>query len=1556
MVGLRPLFGTRASVENVHDSFGKTVELVKSSESDRAPPPQDNQKQSSATPPSFETPIPHNNANKAQIDQHQKEQAEQHHGGNSLAGLLNGAALMSPQDDHSQPEDHRYDHSVDSQAAAPAATSTTDSQHARKSSQDSPGWKQSAKEAESSDQHESQRASSRFGQTLKKLDAKIRTTLGVNPPPTAQEIRSPYSIGTDDHFASRTSLGAVEFLKDASIETMQHLTDDEDDDDEDDDDDLDAADSDHEHEHDDDDDKTVADHGAHDRSKPDVVRIQKDVEELNRVKSDAEKRRSDSLDQTRPGDSVRTKAPVQVSLEEKMKAIIDEFGECPSLSRPNEPEKLLVDLTAVLVKTVLIKGNLFLTNRRICFLAYIPNDQTDAEQSDSSKVEGHGDTHSSDVRAPLDPNVQNPILKSGPAIIHRPGKMRPKRRVWIELRKHSFNAYSASNKLYKPLMSARLNNLYAVLPTDWSQPHIIRFVEGVQYSSIEFKTQEAALDWRKELEAAAFHARNTAEKVRISIPLERVVGMDATPFLQVAKVVHLDVLVGSVNEEEFAVAEKERKEREQRHQLVEHSWSYNNFFVNCPKNPNFKCHITQLAFGVTHNRAAFIDLLREALKSPRATHDPLGFEELLSAVPAPLLDLEGGPDVEDPPSGGNDSSDDQHKRTLAEKFCHAFGLPSLPEELQLVKCELVRTLHTHGTMAIGLQYLLFWRRAVGRGLKIKVPLNDIQGVDTYRSMLWHHHGLVVHIRAHSDMFFDFVSKGNRDMVLSTLKRVVQAKDDNKKEADGASFVTTTTTHDGSQDSHTTKIDGDSSTDSQQASKESATEALLRNAEGEVPLFEPDMLAYLPKVVNLDRNSQRDALRILPMRIYCLTIGSRGDVQPYIALCKALKEHGHTPVIVSHPEYRGWVEGHGIEYRGVGGDPAALMKLSVEHRIFSPAFFRESIGKFRVWLDELLRECWEECQGADLLIESPSTMAGIHVAEGLGIPYFRAFTMPWTKTSAYPQAFSVPSIEMGPSYNSSSYVLFDQIMWVATSGQINRWRKHMVGIGPTDWSKLDADSVPFIYNFSPAVVPMPNDWGDRVKISGYWFLDNPESNWSPPKEMAVFLKRAKKDGKKIAYIGFGSITIENAEEVSANIMRAVHQADVRAIVAKGWSGRGGSKPKKKKKQPHPQQQKPQQQHSTSQNDSEDTATEEEHDSEIELPDDVFVVDSVPHDWLFPQIDIAMHHGGAGTTGASLRAGLVTLIKPFFGDQFFWANRVQKLGAGARVNSLGVSDLADALKSAASDRVMVEKAQGVGELIRSEDGVATAIEFLYKNIPLAKRRTQRKIDREASQNSPAGTPSGSVFSNPLSRFSSHGRQPSGSSKADLTSTTLGGTTGNGGKERKDQHRSATLPAKAPSSTLSPAGEEHTIHRSASTIVESPESENPASPSTTSASSLFSSSLLPSLSSLNSLPSSMASTLKEMVTLQSNTTDTTADGEEAAHHTLGERSATTPAGATEMGEETEEQKMARLKGYKNAKAEDIRRRKLLQERLAREKLEKEEKSKLSEVRESEEQSQTT
>lgn len=145
------------------------------------------------------------------------------------------------------------------------------------------------------------------------------------------------------------------------------------------------------------------------------------------------------------------------------------------------------------------------------------------------------------------------------------------------------------------------------------------------------------------------------------------------------------------------------------------------------------------------------------------------------------------------------------------------------------------------------------------------------------------------------------------------------------------------------------------------------------------------------------------------------------------------------------------------------------------------------------------------------------MAGIHIAEALKIPYFRAFTMPWTRTSAYPQAFLVPTFEMGPSFNYATYVLFDNIMWKATAPQINRWRKKHLNLKPTDLSTLSITKVPFLYNFSPSVVPKPLDWHDDVIVTGYWNLEDSDRDWVPPAALEEFIVKANEKGRPIVYI-------------------------------------------------------------------------------------------------------------------------------------------------------------------------------------------------------------------------------------------------------------------------------------------------------------------------------------------------------------------------------------------------------------------------------------------------------
>ena len=318
------------------------------------------------------------------------------------------------------------------------------------------------------------------------------------------------------------------------------------------------------------------------------------------------------------------------------------------------------------------------------------------------------------------------------------------------------------------------------------------------------------------------------------------------------------------------------------------------------------------------------------------------------------------------------------------------------------------------------------------------------------------------------------------------------------------------------------------------------------------------------------------------------------------------------------------------------------------------------------MDQLLESSWKACQGTDILIESPSAMSGIHIAEALQIPYFRAFTMPWTRTRAYPHAFAVPMQKLGGNYNTLSYVMFDNVFWQGQSGQVNRWRAKTLGLPPTNLDKLHLNKVPFFYNFSPSVVAPPIDFNPWIRVTGYWFLDEGDK-YKPPGDLMAFIRRARQDRKKIIYVGFGSIVVDKPALLTRTVVDSVLKADVRCVLSKGWSDRleklDASEP------------------------------------EFPLPVEIFQIKHAPHDWLFAQIDAAVHHGGAGTTGASLRAGIPTVVKPFFGDQFFFGSRVEDLGVGIYMRIVNTSVFARALWEVTNSERIIVKARLLGEQIRN-----------------------------------------------------------------------------------------------------------------------------------------------------------------------------------------------------------------------------------------------------------------
>jgi sterol 3beta-glucosyltransferase len=301
------------------------------------------------------------------------------------------------------------------------------------------------------------------------------------------------------------------------------------------------------------------------------------------------------------------------------------------------------------------------------------------------------------------------------------------------------------------------------------------------------------------------------------------------------------------------------------------------------------------------------------------------------------------------------------------------------------------------------------------------------------------------------------------------------------------------------------------------------------------------------------------------------------------------------------------------------------------------------------------------------------MAGIHIAEALKIPYFRAFTMPWTRTRAYPHAFGVPTHKQGGAYNYMSYVIIEGIFWKGTCGNVNRWRRNTLNLPATSLDKMQPNKVPFLYNFSPHVVPPPLDFSDWIRVTGYWFLDEGK-DYKPPADLAAFIQKAKDDGKKLVYIGFGSILVEDTTAMTQTIFDSVIKADVRCILAKGWSDRTPNKLTGDKAKPDPTQ------------------------FELPVPPEIFPVKSIPHDWLFPQCDAVAFHGGSGTTGAAMRAGVPIVAKPFFGDQFFFGQRIEDLGVGLCLKKLNSHVFGRALWEAAHSERIKAAAKAVGEKIR------------------------------------------------------------------------------------------------------------------------------------------------------------------------------------------------------------------------------------------------------------------
>jgi sterol 3beta-glucosyltransferase len=216
--------------------------------------------------------------------------------------------------------------------------------------------------------------------------------------------------------------------------------------------------------------------------------------------------------------------------------------------------------------------------------------------------------------------------------------------------------------------------------------------------------------------------------------------------------------------------------------------------------------------------------------------------------------------------------------------------------------------------------------------------------------------------------------------------------------------------------------------------------------------------------------------------------------------------------------------------------------------------------------------------------------------------------------------------------------------------------------------MAGEPVPVLHGYSEHVLPRPADWPDGALVTGYWFLES-DATWQPPDRLRDFLAA----GDPPVYVGFGSMAGADPRRLARVVAEATRRAHVRGLLAIGWGGLDAG----------------------------------------DLPDSVLAIDEAPHDWLFPRVAAAVHHGGAGTTAAALRAGRPSVICPFIGDQPFWGRRVRALGAGSDPipqKRLTAENLAAAIREVTTNPAIGRRSRELGERIRGEDGVANAVSAL------------------------------------------------------------------------------------------------------------------------------------------------------------------------------------------------------------------------------------------------------
>ncbi len=425
-----------------------------------------------------------------------------------------------------------------------------------------------------------------------------------------------------------------------------------------------------------------------------------------------------------------------------------------------------------------------------------------------------------------------------------------------------------------------------------------------------------------------------------------------------------------------------------------------------------------------------------------------------------------------------------------------------------------------------------------------------------------------------------------------------------------------------------------------------------------------------------------------MKVGLVSFGSRGDVQPFIALALGLRRAGHEVFLGAPQNFAPLAAQYDVPFRPFSCDTRELaerpeVKRVVESGSTLALLKMRLLRRRNPVLDAINADVWQMTGDAEALVfRAGAPPAAYSIAQKRGIPSVEVMYSPLEPSAELPAIAAGMRPAGRPWFNRCMGRLTYQVFWRMFARSANRFRREVLQLPPLPRGGVLAEYArtgqPTFYIYSPTVLPKPSDWRPDAHVVGYLFAD-PAGDWTPPPELCQFLDA----GPKPIYVGFGSMPLANGRRLSDILLEGIRRSGQRALLHAGWG---------------------------------DLARD------AALPEGVLRVGEMPYDWLFPRMAAVVHHGGVGTTAYGLRAGVPSVLFPHNFDQPYWAQRLYELGVSPRpirLRRLTVDGVAASIRAAVNDPALRERAASVGAKIRTENGVARAVELFDQYMARTRR---------------------------------------------------------------------------------------------------------------------------------------------------------------------------------------------------------------------------------------------